>query len=281
MADYKATTAEFQSVANAIRTKGGTSAQLEWPTGFVSAVQAIPTGSGVVQPLSVTQNGTYNPPSGVDGYAPVTVNVSGGGGGSVTEVYIEPSSSDVPEGNVFVLLSDETDVEVKPECETPVSGIAGQNQSNAMSALSQAGTNPGGSYRWTTNDNNYNDLWIGADFGEAKMLNTIVIAPRTWNNNRQIYTVIFEASNDAVNWTLLGKANKKGNDLGSTSWFQYKVQNATAYRYYRLRTETDSSGKVNGSATFTIYGLGFLYTSGSPDTPVKAYYKKNGILYEI
>ena len=31
----------------------------------------------VVQPLSVTQNDTYNPPSGVDGYAPVTVNVSG------------------------------------------------------------------------------------------------------------------------------------------------------------------------------------------------------------
>lgn len=36
-------------------------------------------GSAVVQPLSVTQNGTYNPPSGVDGYSPVVVNVSGGG----------------------------------------------------------------------------------------------------------------------------------------------------------------------------------------------------------
>ena len=36
-------------------------------------------GEAVVQPLSVTQNGTYNPPSGVDGYSPVTVNVSGGG----------------------------------------------------------------------------------------------------------------------------------------------------------------------------------------------------------
>ena len=37
-------------------------------------------GGAVVQPLSVTQNGTYNPPSGVDGYAPGVVNVSGGGG---------------------------------------------------------------------------------------------------------------------------------------------------------------------------------------------------------
>ena len=32
---------------------------------------------GTIEPLSVTQNGTYTPPSGVDGYAPVTVNVSG------------------------------------------------------------------------------------------------------------------------------------------------------------------------------------------------------------
>jgi hypothetical protein len=37
--------------------------------------------------LSVTQNGTYNPPSGVDGYAPVKVNVSGGGGEFVVDEY--------------------------------------------------------------------------------------------------------------------------------------------------------------------------------------------------
>ena len=89
MADYRATSTEFTAVADAIRTKGGTSAQFTWPNGFVSAVQAIPSGSGVVQPLSVTQNGTYNPTSGVDGYAPVTVNVSGGGGGSE---WIKPMS---------------------------------------------------------------------------------------------------------------------------------------------------------------------------------------------
>lgn len=35
-------------------------------------------GEAVIEPLSVTQNGIYNPPSGVDGYAPVTVNVGGG-----------------------------------------------------------------------------------------------------------------------------------------------------------------------------------------------------------
>lgn len=38
---------DLTSIANAIRTKGGTSAQLAFPAGFVSAVEAIPTGGAV------------------------------------------------------------------------------------------------------------------------------------------------------------------------------------------------------------------------------------------
>lgn len=38
--------ADLTSIANAIRTKGGTSAQLAFPSEFVSAVNAIPTGGG-------------------------------------------------------------------------------------------------------------------------------------------------------------------------------------------------------------------------------------------
>lgn len=39
--------ADLTSVANAIRTKGGTSADLAFPNGFVSAVDAIPTGGSL------------------------------------------------------------------------------------------------------------------------------------------------------------------------------------------------------------------------------------------
>ena len=42
-------------------------------------------GSAVIEALNVTANGTYTAPTGVDGYSPVTVNVSGGGGGAVSE----------------------------------------------------------------------------------------------------------------------------------------------------------------------------------------------------
>lgn len=54
-------------------------------TAYVNGEKVVGTASGgsaVIEPLSVTANGTYTAPSGVDGYSPVTVNVSGGGGGS-------------------------------------------------------------------------------------------------------------------------------------------------------------------------------------------------------
>lgn len=43
-------------------------------------------GSATIEPLSVTANGTYNPPSGVDGYSPVVVNVPTGGGGGASNL---------------------------------------------------------------------------------------------------------------------------------------------------------------------------------------------------
>lgn len=44
MADYLVTDTELTSVANAIRTRGGTSAPLSFPAGFVSAINDIPSG---------------------------------------------------------------------------------------------------------------------------------------------------------------------------------------------------------------------------------------------
>lgn len=45
MANYLTTDTDLTSVADAIRTKGGTSASLSYPSGFVTAIQNIPTGS--------------------------------------------------------------------------------------------------------------------------------------------------------------------------------------------------------------------------------------------
>ena len=60
MSLYLTDSADLTSVADAIRTKGGTSAQLAFPAGFVSAIDAIPTGGGgtdyTVREVNVTGN---------------------------------------------------------------------------------------------------------------------------------------------------------------------------------------------------------------------------------
>ena len=49
--------------------------------------------SPVIEPLEVTTNGTYTAPAGVDGYSPVTVNVSGGGGETGGNIYLNAVNS--------------------------------------------------------------------------------------------------------------------------------------------------------------------------------------------
>ena len=47
MAEYLTNTTDLTKVASAIREKGGTSDQLIYPDGFVTAIQAIQTGGSV------------------------------------------------------------------------------------------------------------------------------------------------------------------------------------------------------------------------------------------
>ena len=68
----------LQDIAEAIRSKNGGQATYR-PGEMPGAIRAIVGGQPVVQPLTVTQNGVYAPPEGVDGFGPVTVNVPGGG----------------------------------------------------------------------------------------------------------------------------------------------------------------------------------------------------------
>ena len=53
MANYIATDTDLTAVANAIRSKGGTSASLAFPADFVSAIAAIPSGGDESAPLLI------------------------------------------------------------------------------------------------------------------------------------------------------------------------------------------------------------------------------------
>ena len=72
MTDYLTTDSELEAVADAIRAKGATSALLVYPNGFVSAINAIPTGITPAGTISITSNGSTD----VTNYATASVNVS-------------------------------------------------------------------------------------------------------------------------------------------------------------------------------------------------------------
>lgn len=81
--DYKVTDTELTSIANAIRTKGGTSEPLTFPNEFITAVQNIPTGGGTLQTKSKTytptasqQTESVQPDNGYDGLDKVNITVN-------------------------------------------------------------------------------------------------------------------------------------------------------------------------------------------------------------
>ena len=71
MAEYLTTDTELDAIADAINAKGGTSGQLVYPSGFVSAIQAIPTGTTPTGTINISANGTYD----VTNYASAAVAI--------------------------------------------------------------------------------------------------------------------------------------------------------------------------------------------------------------
>ena len=64
MSNYLVDSSDLTSVANAIRTAGGTSASLAFPAGFISAIQAIGGGGGE-SGITEYETGTYTTSSNI------------------------------------------------------------------------------------------------------------------------------------------------------------------------------------------------------------------------
>ena len=76
----------LSAIGDAIRTKTETT-ELINPADMAEKIEGISVGSAaVVEPLSITANGTYNAPEGIDGYTPITVNVPQDGAPTAEEL---------------------------------------------------------------------------------------------------------------------------------------------------------------------------------------------------
>ena len=65
--------ATLTGIADAVREKKGTTDLIQ-VSNLATEISNI-QGGGTVEELTITSNGTYNPPTGIDGFAPVVVNV--------------------------------------------------------------------------------------------------------------------------------------------------------------------------------------------------------------
>ena len=74
MAEYLTNTTDLTKVASAIREKGGTSDQLVYPDGFVTAIQAIQTGTELKIIVSVTSGATVTATKGSKVVSGTSVN---------------------------------------------------------------------------------------------------------------------------------------------------------------------------------------------------------------
>lgn len=64
-------------------------------TSYANASVSVPASVPNIQSLSITENGTYTASGNVDGYSPINVNVSGGGGGDELNAVIDRTISEI------------------------------------------------------------------------------------------------------------------------------------------------------------------------------------------
>lgn len=86
--------------------------------GYDNVIVNVPSGA-IIEPITIRGNGVYNPPSNVDGYAPVTVNVEGGG--FSTDIKVENDA----------LVYDNTEINVTSQ-PVIVNGAIGASSSAGM-----------------------------------------------------------------------------------------------------------------------------------------------------
>lgn len=116
--DYLTNDTDLKKVADAIRAKGGTSDPLAYPSGFVSEIQAIPSGSAKEEQektVTITANGTVEitPDAGKTlskATAVVNVPTSGGGDSALPSIIARSISgaytnSDITEVGVYAFFN--------------------------------------------------------------------------------------------------------------------------------------------------------------------------------
>lgn len=126
MTDYLTTDSELEAVADAIRAKGATSALLVYPNGFVSAINAIPTGITPTGTKSITISAAGTTTEDVTNYASAEITVpSGSASTPATTITANPTISVSSTGLITASVSGSQSVTPSVSAGYVSSGTAG------------------------------------------------------------------------------------------------------------------------------------------------------------
>lgn len=163
MSEYIVTDTELTAVANAIRTKGGTSADLEWNADFISAIEAISGGGevSVKDIVDILNEGVLNT------IVPFYTSASNPTGYTLS--YSSQGGSTTPAWAIFNATI------------TPVTSSSTSN------------------VRWTTNQTL--PQWVQIQLPEAKKINSFYIASYVQSGTNTCKNYKIQGSNDGTTFT--------------------------------------------------------------------------------
>lgn len=170
---------DLTSIANAIRTKGGTSASLSYPTEFVDAINAIPSSGGLPVVTGSFTTGELN--------AVETINIPYSGSGYPIRMRIERdggySSGTYYQYNAVMVLCEKAHPEMAP---TFSSGDANTAIATIISKSSSSSTNYNANYgvRYKTGDPNNGSTYTGTFSIPSETSIKIRVANGTGSSNR-------------------------------------------------------------------------------------------------
>lgn len=264
MAKVTVTESSLENIADAIRAKLGVQTEYK-PGEMAAAIQSIPTGgSAVLEHLSVTQNGTYTPGAGVDGFDQVTVNVSGGSGNLYTNGQIYPTEEQITDVSGFTLLYD-TSIRFGNYGQKVATRLAITDES-AHSTLQAGG--------WSANGMAYYDAenllgaYGGYDFGEPINIQRAKFWLNRYSGQNKTLIATVEYLDENGNWNEIQDLEITSNMIYPSYIFEVTV-NRSAYgiRWIHKKSPSKSSNNNITFAGMSVYrGTGQLINVYVPDS---------------